>query len=49
MKKLIKKIAGALVVLAIIGYFIALYPLKVYVDENGDTKCESVIGLTVKC
>ena len=49
MKKLIKKIAGILVVLAIIGYFIVLYPLKVSTNEYGETECESIIGISVKC
>ena len=48
MKKLIEKIAGVLVVLAIVGYFIIFYPLKVY-TENGETKCESLIGISVGC
>lgn len=49
MKKLLEKIAGILIVLAIVVYFIAFYPLKVSVNQNGETECESLIGIKVGC
>lgn len=49
MKKVIEKIAGILVVLAIVIYFIAFYPLKVSVNKDGETECESLIGIKVGC
>ena len=49
MKKVVEKIAGVLLVLAIIGYFVALYPLKVSTNEYGEAECESLIGLSVGC
>ena len=49
MKKIAEKVVGILLVLALIGYFVALYPLKVSTDEYGEAKCESLIGLSVGC
>ena len=49
MKKLLEKIAGILIVLAIVVYFIAFYPLKVSVNQDGEAECESLIGIKVGC
>ena len=49
MKKLLKKIGSILIVLAIAGYYIVFYPLKMHIDQYGEPVCESLIGLTVGC
>lgn len=49
MKKYKDKIITALVIIGIIAYLVCLYPLKVYVDNDGDTRCESLVGLKVGC
>ena len=49
MKKLAEKIGGILLILAVIGYFIVFYPLIVSTDDDGNAKCESLIGLKVGC
>lgn len=49
MKKVIEKIVGVLIALAIIVYFIAFYPLKVSANQDGEAECESLIGIKVGC
>lgn len=49
MEKIKGKIVPIIIVLAIIGYLIVLYPAIVEVDDNGDTICHSIAGLTVGC
>ena len=42
------KIIGVLVVLGLVAYFLLFYPLIVK-TVDGETQCESVLGLSVKC
>ena len=43
------KIVTILIVVCIIAYLLLFYPLIVKVDKNGETTCESLLGLTVGC
>ena len=49
MKEKGKKIGTIILVILLIAYFVCLYPLIVYTDRYGETKCKSIIGLSVKC
>ena len=42
------KIIGVLFVLGLVAYFLLFYPLIVK-TVDGETQCESVLGLSVKC
>jgi len=49
MKKLLEKIAGVLLILAIAGYFLIFYPFIISPGEDGQPRCKSLIGLSVGC
>ena len=49
MKEGSSKLITILIVLAIIGYIVCLYPFIVSTDQEGNTKCESLIGIKVGC
>ena len=49
MRKVIKKIGIALLIILIAGYLVVFYPLTVSVDQYGETVCHSLIGLSVGC